>query len=108
MDELISSIKAITEMPAIEEGERILSPCFVVTPYEVGGLKGSGEYQESTVSCEIAFFLDTREASVSTAKNILEKLSKSGYACTKPMIEYEKNAGLWKVIILAEGVENEQ
>lgn len=92
------------QFSCIQEGDVVISPCYLITPFGVGGLKGNGSCTEQFVQCEICFFVETRSDAVSVAVDMANVLPENDYICTDPQIEYEKNAKSWKVIFLAEYV----
>ena len=92
------------EYSCIQDGDAIMTPCYLITPFGVGGLKGNGSCIEQFVRCEICLFVETRSDAVTVAVDMSNVLSENDYICTDPQIEYEKNAKSWKVIFLAEYV----
>lgn len=92
------------EYSCIQEGDVILTPCYLITPYGTGGLRGNGKNVNSTVQCEICLFEESRTDAVAIATLLQREFQQNQYACVDPQIQYEKNAKAWKIIFLVEGI----
>ena len=88
----------------IQDGDAVIVPCYLITPYGVGTLKGNGMCVEQTLQCEVCFFVESREKAFNLATQLNCVFLKNQYVCSDPGIEYEKNAKAWKVIFLVEYV----
>ena len=44
----------------IQDGDAVIVPCYLITPYGVGTLKGNGMCVEQTLQCEVCFFVDNK------------------------------------------------
>ena len=88
----------------IRDGDAVIAPCYLITPYGVGTLKGNGTCVGQTLQCEVCFFVESREKAFDIATQLNCIFLKNQYVCSDPGIEYEKNAKAWKVIFLVEYV----
>lgn len=106
MDNLETLIQTAVgqEYSCIQEGDVVIPPCYLITPYGIGGLRGNGSCVNSTVQYEICFFMESRLKAVEIAVLLQKRFQYNKYACTDPQIQHEKNAKAWKVIFLIEGM----
>lgn len=88
----------------IQDGDVVITPCYLIAPYGLGALKGNGICAEQTLRCEVCFFVETRKIATEIASQMQQVFLRNHYICTDPEMEYEKNAKAWKVIFLVEYV----